>query len=107
MTTLPSPHASSPHLGSLILGAGIAGGLAYLSWILLLSMIQAFPTISSSSSLARSISILIRYLLTGSIALFVFMFAAVSLGLVAYSGQVLLQKNFASKGKAEISDPEP
>lgn len=106
MTTLPSSNTPSPSFGSLIVGAGIAGGLSYLGWILLSRMIQAFPAISSASTLARSISVLIRYLLTGSVALVVFMFGAVSLGLVAYSGQVLIEKGFSPKGKTEISDPE-
>ncbi len=76
-----------------LLGAGIASGLGYGFYRLLQTISQHLPAIPvDAAPIARSLSLVVRYFLVGSIALMAFMFAAVGLGLLAYSVQVLIQR---------------
>ncbi len=75
------------------MGSIIALGFAYLFYQGLQGIISHLPAVDlNAPRLAQSISLLVRYLLVGSIGLMTFMFAAVGLGLLAYSGQLVLSK---------------
>jgi hypothetical protein len=88
-TPLPAPTS----LWKTILGAGIASGLGYGFYRLLQTISQHLPAIPvDATPIARSLSLVVRYFLVGSIALMAFMFAAVGLGLLAYSAQLLIQR---------------
>ncbi|NJK64053.1 MAG: DUF3082 domain-containing protein [Synechococcaceae cyanobacterium SM2_3_1] len=88
-TALPE----STSLWRTLLGAGIASGLGYGFYRLLQTISQHLPAIPVDvAPIARSLSLVVRYFLVGSIALMAFMFAAVGLGLLAYSGQLLIQR---------------
>ncbi len=87
---MSSSPQGSPNPLSALLGATIAISLGYGFFQLLLSMLAKLPPIDvESGSLARGISILVRYLLVGSVSLITFMFAMVGLGLAAYFLQLL------------------
>ncbi len=82
-----------PGLIKTLAGSAIAGSIGYFAYQLMWVMISRFPPISTrASQLAQSLSILVRYFVVGTIALMAFMFGAVAVGLLAYSGQVLVQK---------------
>lgn len=88
----------SPHPFSALLGATIAVSLGYGFFQLLLSMLAKLPPIEVEiGSLARGISILVRYLLVGSVSLIAFMFAMVGLGLAAYFLQLLGERLTSSR----------
>ncbi len=89
---------ADPSLWKTLLGGAISGTLGYLAYRLLQVMVDHFPPIAANAPrLARSISLLVRYLLVGSVALFAFMFGAIAVGLLAYSGQLLIQKRVPPK----------
>lgn len=51
------------------------------------------PSIPEDASrFARSVSLLVRYMLVGGVSLMTFMFAAVALGLLVYAVQILWQR---------------
>ncbi len=82
-----------PTVGRALSGSLIAIGFAALFYQGLQGIIGHLPAIDlSAPRLAQSISLLVRYLLVGSIGLMTFTFAAVGLGLLAYSGQLALQQ---------------
>jgi len=88
----------SPNPFSALLGAAIAVSLGYGFFQLLLSMLAKLPPIEVEiGSLARGISILVRYLLVGSVSLIAFMFALVGLGLAAYFLQLLGERLTSSQ----------
>lgn len=90
-SSLPLPAPTS--LWRTLLGAGIASGLGYGFYRLLQTISQHLPAIPvNAAPIARSLSLVVRYFLVGSIALMAFMFAAVGLGLLAYSAQLLIQR---------------
>ncbi|MEN9224463.1 MAG: DUF3082 domain-containing protein [Thermostichus sp. HHBFW_bins_43] len=87
---MSSSPQGSPHPLNALLGATLAAGLGYGFFQLLLSMLAKLPPVDwESGSLTRGISILVRYLLVGSVSLITFMFAMVGLGLAAYGVQLL------------------
>lgn len=87
---MSSSPQGSPNPLNALLGASIAAGLGYGFFQLLLSMLAKLPPVDwEGGSLARGISILVRYLLVGSVSLITFMFAMVGLGLAAYGVQLL------------------
>ncbi|MFS8854358.1 DUF3082 domain-containing protein [Synechococcus sp. H55.7] len=95
---MSSSSQGSPHPFSALLGATIAVSLGYGFLQLLLSMVTKLPPIDvETGSLARGISILVRYLLVGSVSLIAFMFAMVGLGLAAYSVQLLGERLTSSQ----------
>ncbi|MGK7906871.1 MAG: DUF3082 domain-containing protein [Synechococcus sp.] len=87
----PSPSAQSdPGFFKVVTGTAISGGMAYLFIRLLQSIVKNLPPIAvDGSPLARSISIGVRYMLVGSIGLMAFMFSMVTIGLFAYSAQLM------------------
>ncbi len=93
-----------PHPLKAFWGGGIAAGIGYLAYHLLVSMVQKFPAIPADSALlAQRISILLRYLLVGSTALVAFMFGAIGLGLVGYGIQLSLNR---PKPNPELQDKQ-
>ncbi|MEN9206434.1 MAG: DUF3082 domain-containing protein [Thermostichales cyanobacterium SZTDM-1c_bins_54] len=75
-------------LGSLM-AMGFSAGL----YQILRFLLEHLPPIDPTASLViRNISIVIRYLITGSLSLVMFTCAMVGLGLLAYSGQLLWQR---------------
>ena len=85
-----SSQSSDPGLFKVATGASISGGLTYLFWLLLASILTNLPPIKTDGpAIARSVSVGVRYLLVGSIGLMTFMFGVVAVGLAAYSGQLV------------------
>lgn len=75
-------------LGSLM-ALGFSAGL----YQVLQFLVQHLPPIDPAASLViRNISVVIRYLITGSLSLVMFTCAMVGLGLLAYSGQLVWQR---------------
>ncbi len=94
---MASPDSSSPHPLKALVGAILATGLGYGFFQLLLSMLANLPPVNlEAGSLTRGISILVRYLVVGSVSLIAFMFLMVGLGLAAYSLQLLGERLRAS-----------
>lgn len=92
-TTTPAPKSTDPHPAKAFLGGGIAAGVGWLAYQLLLSMVQHFPPISPDTArLALRISILLRYVLVGSTALVAFMFGVIGLGLIGYGIQLVFTR---------------
>ncbi|MFS8861375.1 DUF3082 domain-containing protein [Synechococcus sp. H60.4] len=92
---------SSSHPLNALVGAAFAASLGYGFLQLLLSMLAKLPPIDlESGSLARGISILVRYLLVGSVSLITFMFVMVGLGLAAYSLQLLGERLTSSRHRS-------
>ncbi len=99
------PHHQDPHPFKAFLGGGIAAGIGWLAYHLLISMVSKFPAIPADSALlAQRISILLRYLLVGSTALVAFMFGAIGLGLVGYGIQLSLSR---LKPNPELQNKRP
>ncbi|MCJ2544413.1 DUF3082 domain-containing protein [Thermostichus vulcanus] len=98
----PAPsEEGSPNPLNALLGATLAVGLGYGFFQLLLSMLANLPPVNlEAGSLTRGISILVRYLVVGSVSLMTFMFAMVGLGLAAYGVQLLGERLKASLRKA-------
>ncbi len=98
---MSSSSPASPHPLSALWGAALAAGLGYGFLQLLLSMLAKLPPVDlESGSLARGISILVRYLLVGSVSLITFMFVMVGLGLAAYSLQLLGERLTSSRHRS-------
>lgn len=94
-----------PHPLKAFLGGGIAAGISWLAYHLLVSMVSKFPAIPADAALlAQRISILLRYLLVGSTALVAFMFGAIGLGLVGYGIQLSLNRPHPNP---ELQDKQP
>ncbi|MDX2273077.1 MAG: DUF3082 domain-containing protein [Cyanobacteriota bacterium] len=94
MESSSSP-APKPELGfwNSLLGTLLAGSLGYGFYLLLNGIAAKLPAISDNAApLARSLSILIRYFLVGSVALMTFMFGVVTLGLLGLTLQLLGQQ---------------
>ncbi|MEN9203306.1 MAG: DUF3082 domain-containing protein [Thermostichus sp. DG_1_6_bins_120] len=95
---MSSPHSPTPpNPWHALLGATIATGLGYGFFQLLLSVLTKLPPVNlEAGSLNRGISILVRYLVVGSVSLITFMFVMVGLGLAAYFVQLLGERLKAS-----------
>jgi hypothetical protein len=82
-----------PPIWKAFVGGLMALGLSAGLYRVLQFLIQHLPAIDPTASLVvRNISVLIRYLITGSLFLVMFMCAMVGLGLVAYGGQLIWQR---------------
>ena len=91
--TSSSPSSASPSdpgIFKVVAGMAISGGLAFLFVRLLQSIFNNLPPIAvDGSPLSRSLSIGVRYMLVGSIGLLAFMFSMVTIGLLAYTVQLV------------------
>ncbi len=91
-TSNPTPPTRPLQLGQVALGSIIAGAVGYAFYQLLQAIVFKLPPVNlAASPMARGVSLLVRYLLVGSMSLITFLFAAVGLGLLAYAGQLLIQ----------------
>jgi hypothetical protein len=85
--------AKEASLGNAVIGTAIAGGLGFLCFRLLQSVLGNLPPVNlDGPPIARTLSIGIRYLLVGTVGLLTFTFGIVAVGLVAYTGQLIGQK---------------
>jgi hypothetical protein len=76
-----------------LLGGAISGGMGYLVWLLLRAILAKLPLLPSDAPfVARNLGLFVRYLLVGSLSLMAFMFGVIGIGLLAYAGQLLIQK---------------
>jgi len=94
--------SGDPPIWKAVVGGFMSLGFCAGLYQVLQFLVRHLPAIDPTVSLVvRNISILIRYVITGSLSLVMFMCGMIGLGLVAYGGQLMWQRLIPSQSESE------